>query len=384
MSSKKKIAIIGANEFQNDLILKAKEKGFETHVFSWGKMEVGQKNADYFYEYDVLDVTGILQKIKEIGVSGVCSIASDLTNKTANIVASELKLIANSTECLELTSDKFLMRECLDASQISCPSFALLTSSHIPVSSDLNYPLIVKPTDRSGSRGVAKVNNINDLKEAIRRAFKFSLGKRVIVEEFIDGIEFSVESVSQDGKHKILQVTEKITTGAPNFIEVAHISPARISKVLKRQIEELTIKALDVLKVEYGASHTEVKLNSSGELYIIEVGSRMGGDFIGSYLVEKNTGFDFVNAVIQISVGNKFSLCGAQFTESMDKVAMVNYFFSPLDSAEFLKYFGRHIDEFILNKSFSGEVDNSAERHSCVKLTVDKEIFEEICEYLGY
>jgi len=163
---------------------------------------------------------------------------------------------------------------------------------------NINYPLIVKPVDRSGSRGVAKVSSNDEMLTAIRNAKDESLSGEVIIEQFIEGNEISVECISWKGKHYLLAITDKVTTGEPNFVELAHHQPTQLLFDLQKLIREETFKALDALDIKFGASHTEFKITSKGEIFIIEVGARMGGDFIGSHLVKLSTGYDFLKGVI--------------------------------------------------------------------------------------
>ena len=107
----KKIVIIGANDFQNQLIVKAKEMGFETHVFAWADGSVGEHTADYFYPISIMEVDKILEKCKEIQPDAVTTIASDLANITVSKVAKGLNLPANSLECITLSTNKYAMRE---------------------------------------------------------------------------------------------------------------------------------------------------------------------------------------------------------------------------------------------------------------------------------
>ncbi|MFV7774769.1 ATP-grasp domain-containing protein [Shewanella algae] len=294
----KKVAIIGSSEFQIPLIVAAKKQGFETHVFSWGGNEA---LADHFYKISIIEKQAILEKCKNIGVDGVCSIGSDLANITVNYVASNLGLITNSFDCVENTTNKHKMRMHLVKHNLPSPKFHYLgeKSTFKP---DF-YPLIVKPVDRSGSRGINFVDSSVNIQSAVDSAFSESFSKEVLMEEYIDGREFSVESISFDGMHEILQITEKFTTGKPGFIERGHTCPARVSNTEKSLIEDLVLQVLKAFDVSNGASHTELKINSKGEIFIIEIGSRMGGDYIGSDLVYYSTGFDYTRAVLSIAMG---------------------------------------------------------------------------------
>ncbi|MEG0310889.1 MAG: ATP-grasp domain-containing protein, partial [Eubacterium sp.] len=98
-------------------------------------------------------------------------------------------------------------------------------------------------------------------------------------------------------------LTQKSTTGAPHFIETGHFEPAEVTPTLRNKIISVIRKALDTLKIENGASHSEIMIDHSGEIKIIEIGGRMGGDCIGSELVPRSTGYDFVGMVLDIACG---------------------------------------------------------------------------------
>ena len=157
--------------------------------------------------------------------------------------------------------------------------------------------------DRSGSRGITKIQKKEELKEAIRIAEEVSFDKRAIIEEFIEGQEYSVEYISWQGKHTFLALTQKFTTGAPHFIETGHLQPAEVSDTILEHIKRIVEHALDTLAVKFGASHSEIKIDKDGTIKIIEIGARMGGDCIGSDLVKISTGYDFVDMVIDVACG---------------------------------------------------------------------------------
>ena len=299
-----KLAVIGASYLQKPLVLKAREMGFETHVFAWEDGAVSKAVADHFYPVSITEVDEICAICRRIKPQGIASIGSDLATVTVNRVAEKLGLIGNSLECTEVTTNKFMMRERLKDSSIPCPKYWLAGKN----GSDLDvkpkdFPLIVKPVDRSGSRGVSLAKDRSELIDAIQAAREQSFSAQVIIEQFIEGREFSVESISWQGRHYILQFTDKETTGAPHYIEKAHHQPAELSVSQKESLARLTRKSLDCLMVKNGASHSEFKITASGEMYLIEVGARMGGDCIGSDLVRLSTGYDFVKGVIEVAVG---------------------------------------------------------------------------------
>ena len=299
----KKLAIIGASYLQLPLVKKAREMGIETHCFAWEEGAVCKDLAAYFYPISIIEKEKILKKCKEIGIDGITTIASDTATVAVNYVASNLGLIANPVEYTETCTNKFKMRQCFNENDIPSPKYSLVDKNNNYSIKGFRFPLIVKPTDRSGSRGVEKVLDPCQLEEAIHRAAKESFSGEAIIEEFVTGREISVESISFEGKHYVLQLTDKVTTGAPYFVELEHHQPSTLPLDIQNRIRTLVPKALDALHIRYGASHSELKITEDNEIKFIEVGARMGGDFIGSDLVKLSTGYDFLKGVVEVALG---------------------------------------------------------------------------------
>lgn len=323
-----KIVIIGANSFQNPLILKAKEMGFETHVFAWESGDVGEKTADVFYPISITEKEEILERCKRIKPAAVVSIGSDLAMLTVNYVAQKLGLPCNNEDCVLWTTNKAAMRQCFLKHGVKVPHFAKVDITDAEeLTKEFSYPLIVKPTDRSGSRSITEVRKKEELLPAVERAMNDSFEKRAIAEEYIDGCEYSFEAITYKGKHTMLAVTKKYTTGEPHYIEIGHIEPSGLgdSKILK--VKQEMFKALDALGIENGASHSEFRINTKGEIGIIEIGARMGGDCIGSNLVQISTGYDFVKMVLDVGMGKE-----PDFTKIQEpKIAVIRFFMNEQD-----------------------------------------------------
>ena len=303
LKMKKKLAIIGGSYLQLPAVLKAKELGYEVHCFAWRDGAVCEAYADYFYPISIVEKEEILKECMRIGIDGITSIASDVAVLTVNYVASRMGLISNPDEYSEITTNKYLMRECFAKSSIPSPRYALAAKDNAYCIKGFEFPLIVKPTDRSGSRGVEKVLDPVQLGKAISRAQKDSFNGAAIIEEYVTGYEISVESISYEGRHYILQITDKVTTGAPYFVELEHHQPSALSPLVQEQVKDIVLRALDALHVRYGASHSELKITEDGDIRVIEIGARMGGDFIGSTLVRLSTGYDYLEGVIKVAMG---------------------------------------------------------------------------------
>ena len=306
----KKLAIIGASYLQEPLVRKAKEMGLEVHCFAWEEGAVCKDIADYFYPISIVEKEQILKKCQEIGIDGITTIASDVAAPTVAYIANKMGLIGNDYDAAVRANNKYLMRNAFIKAGVPCPKYIMFSESDVPSSEildklrDVQIPLIVKPSDRSGSLGVTKVETPSDFFPAIEKAISVSFKKQAMVEEFIEGREISVEFISYKGIHYPLQITDKVTTEAPHFVELEHHQPSNLSAEMYDKIYEITKNALNALGLTNGASHSEYKITKDGRIAIMEIGGRMGGDFIGSDLVRLSTGYDFLKGVIDVALGN--------------------------------------------------------------------------------
>lgn len=300
----KKLAIIGASYLQLPLVKKAKQMELSTICFAWKEGAVCKDIVDTFYPISIIDKEAILSVCQQEKIDAVTTIASDVAVVTVNYVAEKMGLVGNKDCYSQIVTNKYLMRGCFMEHDVPSPKFCL-TDGTVPEAVNVfRYPIIVKPTDRSGSRGVEKVNSREELLVAIERACNESFQKKAVIEEFVEGREISVESISFKGKHYVLQITDKVTTDAPFFVELEHHQPSSLPEEIKTRVKEIVLNALDALHIEYGASHSELKITKEGDIRVIEIGARMGGDFIGSNLVQLSTGYDFLKGVIDVAFGD--------------------------------------------------------------------------------
>lgn len=305
----KKLAIIGASYLQEPLVRKAKEMGLYTICFAWREGATCADICDKFYPISIVEKDEILNICQKEKIDGVCTIASDVAAPTVAYVANKMGLIGNDYEAAVRANNKYQMRNAFMKAAVPCPKYIMLTEEDIQNSEghdslqEVQLPLIVKPSDRSGSLGVTKVESKSSFSYAVEKAISVSFKKQAMVEEFIEGREISVEFISYKGKHYPLQITDKVTTEAPHFVELEHHQPSTLTQEQYKEIYTVTSKALDALGLTNGASHSEYKITKDGRIAIMEIGGRMGGDFIGSDLVRLSTGYDFVRGVIEVALG---------------------------------------------------------------------------------
>lgn len=316
----KKIAIIGASYLQIPLVKKAKEMGLEVHCFAWAQGAVCKEFADFFYPISIVEKEEILKICQEVGIDGICTIASDVAAPTVAYVANKMNLVGNDYDAAVRANNKYQMREAFMKAGVPCPKFMMIipetlhTYEVMDEIGEFQYPMITKPSDRSGSLGVTKIMSPAEFYPAVELAMEKSFKHQAMVEEFIEGREISVEFISYNGLHYPLQITDKVTTEAPHFVELEHHQPSTLSDEMFTTIYDITKTALDAIGLTNGASHAEYKITNDGRIAIMEIGGRMGGDFIGSDLVRLSTGYDFVKGVIDIALG--------EFTEPVKTLNM--------------------------------------------------------------
>ena len=305
----KKIAILGASQPHLPLYLKAKEMGLETHCIAWAEGAYCRDYADFFHDISITDKEAVADLCVRLGIDGIVSNALEPAVPTMAYVHDKCGLVGISSLTAMRCTDKKLMRQCIKEND-ACPQpeFSLLPDADL---SGLTYPVVIKPTDSSCSNGVTKVTGPQQLQAAIDRAKDASRNGEILIEECIEGQEVSVESISFGGKHYVLTVTDKETTGAPYFVETAHHQPSSKPAYLLEQLKEYVIRIHDALGIDNGASHAEFKITEDGRIYFIEIGARGGGDFISYELVRLSTGYDYVKGMIEVALG--------EFTEPVVK-----------------------------------------------------------------
>jgi biotin carboxylase len=299
--SRRKIAVLGANLPLLNFYRRAQILNYEIHSFAWEDGAICKSLADFFYPISFTETQKIADLCKEKGIEMVTSFSLESALPSVYEIAQIMGWACPSESNRVLCANKLTMRKEFHRQGVSIPFFIDTDDNKCLVSS---FPVIVKPIDSGGSRGVTRVDSFDQLPLAIDRAKSFSKNQRVLIEQYIDGPEFSVEVITHEAKHYIIAITEKITTGAPNFVELAHFQPAMVSDAERTKIIALVQQALDVLDHQEGPSHTEVRFDQKGNCFIIEVGTRLGGDFITSDLVRLSTGYDLVEASIELACGN--------------------------------------------------------------------------------
>lgn len=310
---RKKLMILGASILQLPAITKAKEMGLDVVVVDMNPEAVGFNVCDIEKEIiSTIDISAVISAAKKHKIDGIMTLATDMPMRTVAAVAKEMNLIGIDEETALKATNKAEMRKALEFNNVPIPKFFVVRNKdeYKEAVKQFTVPFIVKPADSSGSRGIYEVKDIAN-QELINEAYDycrpFSRIGDVVVEEYMDGPEVSVETLTVDGLCHIIQITDKLTTGAPHYVEMGHSQPTQFCKEISDKIADVAKAANKAIGITNGPSHTEIIVTSDGPK-IVELGARLGGDNITTHLVPLSTGVNMVECCINIALGIKPNL----------------------------------------------------------------------------
>ena len=257
----------------------------------------------------------------------------------------ELHLCGISKEIAIRATNKHLMREAFEKYGAPSPK-SILTKDEEDAwkvfCEEFETNAILKPSRNSGSRGIAKVEkgiSKDVFMSLYKRALSESRDHQVLIEQFIEGPEFSVEVIVWKGEPHVLAVTDKKTTEAPYFVELGHNQPSTFPLDVQLKLMNGAVAGCKALGLTNCAAHCELKVQD-GEAYLMEIGARMGGDFISTELTRLSTGIDMVAATIDVVLGiepnlqpveDKHGVCIRYFTPKPGKLLSFTDF-EPFDN----------------------------------------------------
>lgn len=304
----KKILILAAGILQLPVIKKAHELGLYVIAADGNPNAIGFKYADKAICVDITSEEKMLQIAIDENIDGVIHPCSEVSMNVMGYINDQLNLSGISREQAIISTNKHLMRKAFENGNAPSPkSYNTLDSDNAwdIFINKFEISAILKPSRNSGSRGIAKVDrNIDkdEFQSLYDRALSESKDKSVLIEEFIDGPEFSVEIIVWNNQVNVLTITDKKTTGSPYFVELGHNQPSCYSQEIQFKIASAAVQGVKALGVNNCACHAEIKIQND-KAYIMEIGARLGGDFISTVLTPLSTGIDMVAAAINCSLG---------------------------------------------------------------------------------
>ncbi len=302
----KKLLIIGASILQLPAIKRAKELGYYVAVIDYDPNAVGIAFADEYFNVSTIDIEGVVKTAEDFKPDGIMTLATDMPMRSIAAACEKLGLAGISFDTAVKSTDKGEMIKAFEANGVEHPWYYIVNDVEVldAVLDKVTYPCISKPTDNSGSRGVMLIHNEAELRKAVDYSAENGRSGSVIVEEYMQGPEVSVEVITLEGEPYVLQVTDKLTTGAPHFVEMGHSQPSRLGDENLEKIRDLAKRAVKAVGIKNGPAHVEIILTKDGPK-MVELGARMGGDCITTHLVPLSTGIDMIEATIRIACGEK-------------------------------------------------------------------------------
>lgn len=304
----KKIMVLAAGLLQIDVIEKAKSMGYYVLAVDGNPKAPGFNVADKAICADIVNEETMLKIARDEHVDGVIHPCSEVSMAVMGRINDELGLSGISREQAICATNKHLMRKAFEKGNAPSPKSILAQDAEDAWSrlqNEFDTDAILKPSRNSGSRGIAKVSRNMDKGDFIRaydEALSESRDHSVLIEQFIEGPEFSIEMIVWRGDIHVLTVTDKKTTGAPHFVELGHNQPSCFSATDVETLKAAAVAGVRALGVNNCACHAEAKL-MNGKAYLMEVGARLGGDFISTELTHLSTGVDMVAAAIDVALG---------------------------------------------------------------------------------
>lgn len=363
----KTILILGAGEMQVPLIKKSIAKGYRTIVIDYDSSAPGFIDGVEGHNISSLDFNGALRLAKSKSVNGITT-SSDKPVQVVSKLCETLGLKGVSREAAAICGNKYRQRSLLEKAGYPTPRYEL--HQVIPPANHITgWPMIIKPVDSSASRGVKKISSYEELIKEFPTSKQYSDSGEVILEEVIGGKEYSVEAVTASGHTTVIAITEKRIIGSKlgYFVEDCHIVPANIPEQTQLEISRTVESALKVVGVNNTITHTEVKVYD-GKIYIIEIGCRLGGDYITSHLVPLATGFDLLNAALDLAMGNEINII-----KSAKNVACVQYLNHEnyITCNKYIEAGNGRVEDFIIKEYHQDPIQSSLQRMGHIILTAD-------------
>lgn len=359
----KKILLLGGSAQQVIAIETAKRLGYYTILCDFLDDNPGQYVADKFYLESTTDKEKILEIAKKEKIDGILAYASDPAAPTAAYVAEKLGLPGNPYESVEILCNKDKFRKFLAENDFCTPQAKGYSNVDDAISDLKNnmfkYPIIIKPVDSSGSKGVSRCESIDDTKEKIEYAFSYSRGKRIIIEEFVEkyGYQIAGDGLSVDGKLIFRYfANDHFNEKCKNpFVPISASFPYNMPSDVQDKIHNEIQRLLDKLNMKTSTYNFDMRIDKDYNVYLMEVAPRDGGNYIPD-VIRYATGVDLVECSVKAAMGEEIVLGNVKFEGFYSYFAVHSLEYGILDHVEFSEEGKRHILENHLIKNSGDEI----------------------------
>ena len=302
----KKILIIGAGFLQDFVIQRARELGYYTIAIDGSPDAIGLQHADKGAVVNIVDEQACYEFAKDEEIDGVLTAATDFGVLSTSFVAERLGLPGLKYESAKRIKNKFEVRKRLIEAHVDDTHEAYEVDRGTALDElIIHYPVMVKPCDGSGSRATQRVDSLKELKIACRDAIETSCIHKALIETFVTGREYGAESIVINGEIHVLGIMKKWMTEPPYYAELGHQIPSELPEGIEQKARNYVRKAIEALEINCGAVNMDLIISSSGDVHIVDVGARMGGNMIGPCVIPIGTGISYMDNLIRTAVGDE-------------------------------------------------------------------------------
>ena len=374
----KKVLIFGAVKHA---IEKAKELGYETIVVDQVSTLPTIKLADKFKCIPFEDFEANLEYAKQEKIDGVVN-ATEFAVLVSSYVAEKLNLPGLNFETDKIVKNKYEIRKkMLENGITNVPQFFEVENIEQlnDIKGKIKFPVIIKPASGLGSLHVYRIDDFETLSEKIIEVIDGSFNKKALIETFITGQEYGVESFVYNGEVFVLGIMKKNMTPLPYRSELGHIIPSELPEEIENKIKNVVTNLIMTLKINAGAVNMDLILSEDNEVFIIDVGARMGGNAITSHIIPLSKGIDHVGNVIKYSMGDnnielepKFNKCVVTRILDLDEGTIKKL-------PDFSKYYDNEVVEIYFEKAVGDKIEKYiSDAQRCGFLVVQGEDIEKI------
>lgn len=307
----KKLLLLGGSRYLLPVIESAHKLGLYVITCDYLPNNIAHKYSDEYHNVSIIDKDAVLALAKELKIDGIMSFACDPGVVTAAYVAEKMNLpSAGSFESVSILQNKAKFRAFLEKNGFNVPrsrGFKNVEDALLEIGY-FNFPIIVKPTDSAGSKGVTRVDDINHLAESVEYALKFSASKEVVIEEFIEkkGCSSDTDSFSVDGELKFVSFSsQRFDSKSENpYTPSAYSWPSTFSKQSEKELKDELQRLLKLLNMRTSIYNIETREGLDGKAYIMEVSPRGGGNRLAEML-RYATGVDLIECAVKAAIGDK-------------------------------------------------------------------------------
>ena len=302
----KRLLILGGSDYQTTAIRYAKRQGHYVITCDYLPDNPGHRLADEYHNVSTTDIEGVLAIAQQAKIDGILAYASDPAAPTAAYVAGRLGLPGNPLEAVQILTSKHLFRQFLHEHGFNAPQFcsAATVEEARAGFAQLRPPILLKPVDSSGSKGVRILDGVDGIAEAFEAALAYSRAKRVILEEYVAAARFQVagDGFVENGKLTFrCYANEHFKPGHPT-LPVGESFPSVEPPAVQDMIHSEAQRLVSLLHMRGGGLNFDVRVDSSSRVFLMELGPRAGG-FLLPDIIELATGVDLAGRAVDTALG---------------------------------------------------------------------------------